>query len=103
MKEAFKERLERLRDEHSNEIPNNWIDSRSPNNSFKVRGNWFFALVAVLENGILDGEIRDPIVIRKISRGINRFTRREFTKENPTQAREIKYANLMIDLALKGK
>ena len=103
MREALQEGLERLRDEYSDDIPQEIVHSNSLNNKFKVRGSWFQGVIAILENGITEGGITDPVVIQRVERGINRFTTRKFGEEDPTKPRDIKYANLLIKLVLEGK
>ncbi|OGE36387.1 hypothetical protein A3B45_02070 [Candidatus Daviesbacteria bacterium RIFCSPLOWO2_01_FULL_39_12] len=74
--------------------------STSPDNKFKVRRAWFQGLVAVLSNGITFEEITDPVVILKVERGLRRFTSERFHRKLLTTKRDIRYANLLINLVL---
>lgn len=103
MRNEFKERLMELRDGYSDQIPEGGLHSTSGNNRFKVRKGWFQSLVANLANGIGDGEITDPVVVRKIERGLKRFTSERFHQQPLTSKRDIRYANLLINLVLVDK
>ncbi|MDD5147284.1 MAG: hypothetical protein PHV63_01870 [Candidatus Daviesbacteria bacterium] len=102
MNKEFREDLIRYRGGYSDEIPEEILHSTSPNNNFKVRKSWFQGLVAHLENGIVFGEITEPDTIRKVERGLRRFTSERFRQKVRTTRRDIQYANLLIELVTGG-
>lgn len=102
MSESFKEKLIILRDDYRDEIPEEIVRDWDPVTKFKVRSTWYQAVVGRLRLGIITGAITDPVVIKKIDRGIKRFTSERFQDRDRTTAREIKYANMLIEFALKN-
>ncbi len=57
-----KDRLRHLRDDFSDEIPNEIIHSTSLNKAFKVRVGWFQGVTATLEAAL--EQIDDPPVLK---------------------------------------
>lgn len=91
------QKLQRLRDKYSDEIPVEMISSLSPNSAFKVRKGWFQSLIGVLGYAIDRGFIARPEVLEEAKDFITRYTSEEFKRQPRTTADDIAQANRIIN------
>ncbi len=94
------DKLRYLRDNFSDEIPDQVIHSTSPNNAFKVRRNWFQGVVATLERALDEGLVSNPDMEWRVNVFIRDYTSQEFKDKPLTEASDIDEANRIINLVL---
>lgn len=93
-----KDRLRHLRDDWSDEIPDEIIHSTSPNKAFKVRVGWFQGVTATLEAAL--EQIDDPALEAEVTRFVNYYTSDVFKAQELTKASDIFAANRIINRVL---
>ncbi len=97
------ERLRWLRDEFSDEIPEEILSGVSPQKNFKVRRNWWQGVVGTLANALERGKITNPEVQEEVKGFLEHYTSEKFHEQPLTTAEDIKRANEIIDLVLGEK
>lgn len=93
--------LKRLRDEYSDDIPQEIVHSYSPNSKIKARKAWFCSVSGLFESLRYLGLIKNPTTSTKLERGIERFNSETFKNRARTRKIYITYGNLLINLALR--
>ena len=76
----YLERLRNLRDNYSDEIPEEILSGLSKRKKYKVRRQWFHAVVGSLWNALRTGQISDPEVQTEAKEFIKHHTSEEFHK-----------------------
>ena len=94
------DRLRTLRDDWSDEIPEDIIPGRK-RGQFKVRTNWWASLNADLEVGLIDG-VFTPELIPAITAFIEKHSTPEFAHRSRTTAEQITEANALLNLILQS-
>ena len=93
-----KEKLRHLRDDYSDEIPDEIIHSTSPNNAFKVRRGWFQGVTANLEAALKETD--DPVLEAEVKWFVNHYTSDVFKAQGRTKNTDIFAANRIINRVL---
>jgi hypothetical protein len=92
-----------LRDDYKNEIPREILHSTSSDNKYKVRKSWFQGLVAVAENRLMKGLIREPNLVKDIDAFIVRYTSPDWAHPAVLTTKEdIEKADNLIDKILEN-
>ena len=94
------EHLRGLRDDWSDEIPEEIIHSDAPDSKFKVRASWFVGVTADVFCALEEGEIKTPQGRAAAEQLITRFTSEEWANQDLTTAEDIQEANRLIDIIL---
>lgn len=92
------ERLAWLRDEFSDEVPDEIIHGAG---KFKVRRAWWQCLAGNLDNGLREGVI--PEELRADTRAFLRHTTTEFRQQTLTKPDDIQRANNLLDRIIGDK
>ncbi|MBI2599436.1 hypothetical protein HYW43_00765 [Candidatus Daviesbacteria bacterium] len=100
---SFQDCLRFLRDDCSDEIPEEILNGLSPQKLYKVRRNWWMGVVSVLEQGLRKGEIPDLELQGQVDSFIDYYTSDQFKKQPLTKAEDIAEANRIITLILGDK
>lgn len=95
------ERYKWLRDQFSDEIPNEILDGRIGGN-FKVRRNWWQGLVQDLELGVMKGVISEELK-PDVEQFIDYYTSDEFKHQLLTKKEDIQRANDLLEKILNIK
>lgn len=103
-KESVKHYLDifkRLRDEYSNEVPEEIIHSTSDNNKFKIRRGWFASLVGEFdmfaEDYLQNSEDEDAkLLVVDIEKFIVDYTSREFQNLERIDVSNVEEADLLL-------
>lgn len=94
------EHLVHLRDKWKDEIPDRVIHSSDNDNKFKVRRNWFQAVVGTVESLVDTGQIKGSTKLRAANELMDTFTAEEFIQQDLTTPGDINNANRLIDIIL---
>jgi len=96
-------RLKSLRDDFSDDIPDEILHSNDEDNKYKVRGSWFQGVIADTE-GLLSYASKDAPELEEIKEIMNYFTDSEEFRgkmSSRTERSDIDKGNRLIELALK--
>ncbi len=97
----LKQHLVWLKNDYSDEIPEEVIHSNNPSNKFKVRKNWFVELNAALWMAVDYWKfIKKEEATVEIQKFLTYITSEEFGRKPLTEARDIEWANRVIDIAV---
>lgn len=97
----YLERLRKLKDEWSDEIPKKIIHGPSSDlKKFKVRRNWWQGVVGSLAMALERGQIPNPEVQEEVKEFLEHYTSEKFHKQPLTTAEDIEKANSIINLVL---
>lgn len=102
-KKSFLEKLESLRDDWSNEIPEEEIHGYQNPGKYKVLKTWFTLVVSDLQFAVSQGEITDPKTIKKVNGFVKKFTSKDFHSQQRVTQEDIQRADKIINLALHPK
>jgi hypothetical protein len=91
------DKLRELREDWSDEIPQEEKHSTSENNKYKVRGAWFDSVVADVWLLLEDKVITKEESKKAANELINKFTTEEFKNRELTTKEDIQTANKLID------
>lgn len=102
-KRSLLEHLVWLRNEFSDEIPDEIVHSTDKDNKYKVRRSWFTGVVAAAEEALRKGEIKTSEGKLAVEQLSERFTSEEFIQKAKTEKEDIEKANELIDIILEEK